>query len=212
MAAFGLPVVGQLSQGYSGPQNPAIKPICRRALLGFCGTTIAVATLVTPGRESFAAALAESELQWEKVLTKDQFYVLRKGGTERRFSSPLNDEKRVGTFLCVACDNSLFDSSTKFDSGTGWPSFYDSVPGGVRLRASIKDKLLMQDECLCSRCGGHLGHRFPDGESSDESIIISSTLSSLTIILMLPISTAIGPPPTGYRYCINGVALKFVTA
>ena len=120
--------------------------------------------------------------EWRKILTPNQFAVLREEGTERPFTSPLNNEKRKGTFVCAGCDLPLFDSKTKFDSGTGWPSFYDVIPG--RVETMTDHKLIMaRTEYHCARCGGHQGHVFDDG-----------------------------PKPTGLRYCNNGVALKFIPA
>lgn len=120
--------------------------------------------------------------EWRKTLTPAQFAVLREEGTERPFTSPLNSEKRKGTFVCAGCDLPLFDSKTKFESGTGWPSFYDVIPG--RVETMTDHKLIMaRTEYHCARCGGHQGHVFDDG-----------------------------PKPTGLRYCNNGLALKFVPA
>ena len=118
--------------------------------------------------------------EWKKLLTPEQYGVLREEGTERAFTSPLNHEKRNGVFVCVACDFPLFPSKFKFDSGTGWPSFYDVLPGHVETKT---DRLLFtpRTEYHCARCGGHHGHVFNDG-----------------------------PKPTGLRYCNNGVALKFI--
>ena len=120
--------------------------------------------------------------EWRKILTPDQFAVLREEGTERPFTSPLNDEKRKGVFACAGCDLPLFASETKFDSGTGWPSFYAPIDGAVGTGKDWSFGLL-REEVHCRRCGGHLGHVFDDG-----------------------------PKPTGLRYCINGVALKFIPA
>ena len=121
----------------------------------------------------------KTEEEWRAALSPDQFHVLREHGTERRGSSPLNHEKRDGTFSCAACGQLLFRSDTKFESGTGWPSFWKPVEGGVET-AVDRSFGMTRVEVHCSRCGGHLGHVFPDG-----------------------------PEPTGLRYCMNGVALTF---
>jgi peptide-methionine (R)-S-oxide reductase len=121
----------------------------------------------------------KSEEQWRETLTPEQFQVLRQHGTERRGTSPLNKEKREGTFLCAGCSQPLFSSDTKYESGTGWPSFWRAKEQAV---ATTVDQSygMTRVEVHCSRCGGHLGHVFPDG-----------------------------PEPTGMRYCMNGVALEF---
>jgi peptide-methionine (R)-S-oxide reductase len=120
--------------------------------------------------------------EWQKLLTPEQYAVLRQEDTERPFSSPLNSEHRKGTFTCAGCDLPLFLSDTKFDSGTGWPSFYAPIDGAVAQRTDYTFGIV-RDEVHCRRCGGHLGHVFNDG-----------------------------PKPTGLRYCMNGAALKFVPA
>ena len=127
-----------------------------------------------------ADRLEFSDAEWRKRLTPEQFQVLRKAGTERAFTSPLNDEKRKGTFHCVACDLPLFGSEMKYESGTGWPSFFKTLPDAFETST---DYLLIypRTEYHCARCGGHHGHVFDDG-----------------------------PQPTGKRWCNNGVALKFV--
>lgn len=120
-----------------------------------------------------------TEAQWRERLSPEAFSVLRKEATERAFTSPLNNEKSKGIFHCAGCDLPLFDSATKYDSGTGWPSFYDVLPGAVGTK--VDNKLWMQrTEYHCARCEGHQGHVFEDG-----------------------------PAPTGLRYCNNGVALTF---
>jgi peptide-methionine (R)-S-oxide reductase len=126
--------------------------------------------------------IVKTEDEWRALLTPAQFAVLRQEGTERPFTSPLNNEKRMGTFACAACALTLFESRTKYESGTGWPSFYDVIKG--RVETTIDTKLIYpRTEYHCARCGGHQGHVFDDG-----------------------------PKPTGLRYCNNGVALKFVPA
>jgi peptide-methionine (R)-S-oxide reductase len=115
-----------------------------------------------------------------RQLTPEQHRVLREHGTERPGSSPLNSEKRTGEFQCAGCGAELFDASAKFDSGTGWPSFWKPLDNAVLTRTD-NSMFMARTEVHCRRCGGHLGHVFEDG-----------------------------PPPTGLRYCINGVALKFV--
>jgi peptide-methionine (R)-S-oxide reductase len=120
-----------------------------------------------------------SDAEWRQRLTPEQYHVLRQHGTERPGSCALLTEKRPGTFVCVGCGQPLFETGTKFESGTGWPSFYNPIPGAT---ATSEDTTygMHRTEVHCSRCGGHLGHVFPDG-----------------------------PPPTGQRYCINGVATNF---
>ncbi len=124
--------------------------------------------------------LKRSEEEWKKILTPAQYRVLRKQGTESAFSSPLNHEKRSGVYVCAGCSLPLFTSAMKYDSGTGWPSFFTAIP---RAFATKKDYLLIlpRTEYHCVRCGGHHGHVFDDG-----------------------------PPPTGQRWCNNGVALRFI--
>ena len=162
--------------------------INRRALLT---AGVAFAAVLTATRNGEAGAMTTTETidyrslsdaEWRKRLTAYQYDVLRKHGTERAGTSPLNREKRKGIFSCAGCDLPLFSSDTKFDSGTGWPSFYQPLPNAI---GTSSDRLLILErtEVHCRRCGGHLGHVFKDG-----------------------------PPPTGLRYCMNGVALTFVPA
>ena len=123
--------------------------------------------------------VAFSDEEWRRRLTREQYYVLRAHGTERAGTSPLNGEKRAGTYHCAGCDLPLFSSETKYESGTGWPSFWAPLENAI---GTSEDRSLFttRTEVHCRRCGGHLGHVFEDG-----------------------------PPPTGLRYCMNGVALKF---
>ena len=128
-------------------------------------------------REAFA--VVKSEEEWRRQLTPEQYHVLREHGTERAGTCALLHEKRAGTFRCVGCDAPLFKAERKFESGTGWPSFFAPLEGAVET-STDRSFFMTRTEVHCRRCGGHLGHVFEDG-----------------------------PPPTGLRYCINGVALTF---
>ncbi len=121
----------------------------------------------------------KTDAEWQELLTPDQYRVLRQHGTEARGASPLNLEKRDGVFKCAGCGTALFPSNTKYESGSGWPSFYDALPGAIRTKTDTTHGMV-RTEAICATCGGHLGHVFPDG-----------------------------PHPTGQRYCMNGVALAF---
>jgi peptide-methionine (R)-S-oxide reductase len=126
-----------------------------------------------------AFPVSRSEAEWRAALTPEQFRVLREHGTERAGTSPLNAEKRAGTFACAGCGKPLFDAAAKFESGTGWPSFDQPLEGAVGT-SEDRSYGMLRVEVHCANCGGHLGHVFPDG-----------------------------PPPTGLRYCINGEAMTF---
>jgi peptide-methionine (R)-S-oxide reductase len=152
----------------------------------FMNSLAAVGLGVLPGlmlspvaRAAKAYEVTHTEAEWKKLLTPEQFYVLRQAGTERPGSSPLDHEKRAGMFSCAGCKLPLFSSATKFDSRTGWPSFWKPLDNAVEKTAD-NSLGMSRDEVLCRRCGGHLGHVFDDG-----------------------------PPPTGLRYCMNGLAMIF---
>jgi peptide-methionine (R)-S-oxide reductase len=124
--------------------------------------------------------IIKTDKEWKAKLSPESYYVLREHGTERAGTSPLNHEKRFGTFICQGCDNPLFSSEAKFESGTGWPSFYAPVTNQAVSEHSDRKWFMNRTEVRCADCDGHLGHVFPDG-----------------------------PKPTGLRYCMNGAALLF---
>jgi peptide-methionine (R)-S-oxide reductase len=144
----------------------------------------AMARLAVAGQPEKTAAttfeVTRSDEEWKKLLTPEQYHVLRKHGTERAGTSPLDKQYGPGTYACAGCDLPLFSSATKFDSRTGWPSFYAPLENAVGT-TSDRSLFVLRTEVHCRRCGGHLGHVFDDG-----------------------------PKPTGLRYCMNGVALKFI--
>ena len=155
----------------------------RRAFLGLTAAA-ATSSLLLFGRSGRAApnmhfAVNHTPVEWQHMLGAQRYAVLREAATEHPFSSPLLSEHRRGTFVCAGCANRLFSSSTKFESGTGWLSFWQVLPNAVIKRAD-HSLLMERTEVLCARCGGHLGHVFDDG-----------------------------PRPTGLRYCMNGLALNF---
>jgi peptide-methionine (R)-S-oxide reductase len=156
----------------------------RKILLGAVGLAgAAVAYRLAVGSGPVAAAqvfpVTHSDEEWRRLLTPEQYAVLRQQGTEQPGSSPLLDEHRPGTFACAGCDLALFSSTTKFDSGTGWPSFWAPIEGGVGTTVDTSF-FMKRTEVHCARCGGHLGHVFDDG-----------------------------PAPSGLRYCMDGVAMVF---
>jgi peptide-methionine (R)-S-oxide reductase len=157
----------------------------RRFLITASVTALSVVTTSTCVESATSAsaavqfAVTHTDAEWRQLLTAAQCAVLRNAGTEAPYSSPLNDEHRRGVFSCAGCALHLFSSDTKFDSGTGWPSFWKALDNSVLERPDTSLGMT-RTEVLCSRCGGHLGHVFNDG-----------------------------PPPTGLRYCMNGVAMTF---
>jgi peptide-methionine (R)-S-oxide reductase len=161
--------------------------ISRRALMAAGATGAALAALnwrqeMSSTAEAKTFEVTHSDDEWRRMLTSEQHYVLRQHGTEHAGTSPLNREKRKGAFHCAGCAAPLFSSETKYESGTGWPSFYAPLPGAIATR-SDRSWFMTRTEVHCARCGGHLGHVFEDG-----------------------------PQPTGLRYCMNGVAMKFEPA
>ena len=157
----------------------------RRLLLKSLMATGAFLATGLPARASAARGpfeVTKTEAEWRRVLTPQQFYVLRQHGTEYAGSSPLDREKRKGVFHCAGCDLPLFSSDTKYDSGTGWPSFWQPLPNAIGTSID-RSFFSVRTEVHCRRCGGHLGHVFNDG-----------------------------PRPTGLRYCMNGVAMTFKPA
>lgn len=163
----------------------------RRKFLGIT-TALGAAAIFVGGRSSVAKTfkfppeagdityeIVKTDAQWQEILSDMQYQVLRHEDTERSFTSVLNDEKRVGVFHCAGCDLPAYQSSTKFDSGTGWPSFFQEIEGAVRTKNDYS-LFGIRTEVHCRRCGGHFGHIFEDG-----------------------------PEPTGLRHCLNGAALNF---
>jgi len=153
-----------------------------KTVLGAGGATMVFSSLMGKGAKADKKTnfeVTKTPEEWQKILTPEQYKVLREHGTERAFTSPLDKEKRAGTFSCAGCDLPLFSSETKYDSGTGWPSFWAPLDNAV---GTSTDYILFypRTEVHCLRCGGHLGHVFDDG-----------------------------PHPTGKRYCMNGVAMTF---
>jgi peptide-methionine (R)-S-oxide reductase len=157
--------------------------VTRRQGLFGCVAGLAAAALrfgpLAPARAAETFEVVHPDAEWRQILNPAQFEVLRLEGTERAFTSPLNHEKRAGTFACAGCDLPLFSSKTKFDSGTGWPSFWAPLDNAVGGRDDTSFGMT-RTSIHCRRCGGHLGHVFDDG-----------------------------PKPTGLRYCMNGVAMTF---
>ena len=162
-------------------------PLRRRFLQGVAGLGLSLPFLsacgAAPAQAKKGFRISKTAAQWRKVLTKSEYYILRDAGTERAYTSPLNKEKRKGTYVCAGCKNRLYSSAHKYDSKTGWPSFYKAIDSGA-VGTSTDYKIgYPRTEVHCADCGGHLGHIFGDG-----------------------------PKPTGKRHCINGVAMDFIPA
>ena len=158
----------------------------RRTFIGLAGAAAFGGALLYPRTGGAAATMRfrvnHTPAEWRRLLGSQRYSVLREAVTERAFTSPLLNEHRRGAFVCAGCANALFNSATKFESGTGWPSFWKALPAAVVTR-SDHSLMMERTEVLCARCGGHLGQVFDDG-----------------------------PKPTGLRYCINGLALNFRVA
>ena len=161
-------------------RRQAIGTLAAAGVLGPLSLWLTSGDASTSARDA-AFPVQRTDAEWRAALTRDRYRILRGHSTERAFSSPLNTEKRRGVFVCAACGQRLFSSNTKFESGTGWPSFWEPIDDAAVGTEIDRSYLMVRTEVHCSRCGGHLGHVFSDG-----------------------------PRPTGLRYCINGLSLDFV--
>lgn len=175
------PTIQTISHKKTGPSRRIFLSVLAVAAALPFGINYITRTAAGAAADNNVAPLTKTDKEWKMSLTPEQYKVLREEGTERAFTSPLNDEKRAGTFVCAGCNQPLFSSQTKYNSGTGWPSFYQALPGAIATKTDRKLIGAARTEYHCANCGGHQGHVFDDG-----------------------------PQPTGLRYCNNGVALTFV--
>jgi peptide-methionine (R)-S-oxide reductase len=177
MPADGASARGKPAYGQSGAVRGTFLSTMRRStvLAGIAGVLLLRASRA----DAIEPRVTHTDAEWRKILSPDAYDVLRQEGTERPFSSPLDRETRAGTYACAGCALPLFSSKTKFDSGTGWPSFWAPLPHAVETKNDTS-LMMARTEVHCAQCAGHLGHVFDDG-----------------------------PRPTGLRYCMNGVALQF---
>jgi peptide-methionine (R)-S-oxide reductase len=158
---------------------PTRRQILNHSFLGLAALSASSLAGLSTAQAAADAPVTHTDAEWKKMLTADQYAILRQDGTERPFTSALLHEQRVGNFACAGCDLPLFSSKTKFDSGTGWPSFWAPLDNSIVTKTDTTFGMT-RSAVMCARCAGHLGHVFDDG-----------------------------PKPTGLRYCMNGLALKF---
>jgi peptide-methionine (R)-S-oxide reductase len=155
----------------------------RSKFIGGLAVSFALVPFASRAAMQSGYAVTHTDAEWKRILGADRYFILREGGTEPAYSSPLNGEKRAGTYDCAGCNLAVFSSKTKYDSGEGWPSFWNVLPGTTLTKADDEIPGMPRTEVHCKRCGSHLGHIFDDG-----------------------------PAPTHLRYCIDGLAVRFIQA